>query len=828
MKTSKRVLSRFARFAAALAAVLPAAGWEAGAQEARRETLAAPGLIAPVEIVTDRWGISHVYAENEHDLFFAQGWAAARDRLFQFELWRRRATGTVAEILGPRELERDVGARLFRFRGDMTTEMRHYHERGDTIIPAFVDGVNAWIERTEREPDLLPLEFGLLGIEPGRWTPEVVVSRHQGLVSNVTRELDNARAVAALGAEAVKELEYYIGDPDLTIDPAVDVALLDDRILDLYRAHRRPIVFEPEDVAAAHRGDRATFERLAAAQPSEIDLERNGHDAIGSNNWVVHGTRTLSGYPIMANDPHRAQSAPSLRYWVHLVAPGWNVIGGGEPVLPGVSIGHNEHGAWGLTVFGQDNEDLYVYETNPDDPGRYRHLGRWEEMTVIRETIPVRGRGGVEVELKYTRHGPVVFEDPDNHAAYAVAAAWLDYGSAPYLASLRMDQATTWEEFVEACSYSRIPSENMVWADRAGNIGYQAVGVSPIRPNHSGLVPVPGDGRYEWDGFLPIKALPSVVNPPKGYFGTANNYTLLDVPARYPHWEALHYTWGDQMRAARVEEVLAAARHMTVVDNMRLMMDELSVAARNLVELLRDLPGLDGRADRARRMLLDWDAVLDRESAAAAVYVSWERELRAAVRRTVVPAAARDYVRSVNTKRLIDWLTAPDGRFGDDPLAGRDAVLRETLSAALDGLRDRFGTADATAWQYGGERFKHVLIRHPLSAAVDAGLRRRLDVGPFPRGGYGGTVHNTGNGDNQTSGASFMIVADTADWDNSVGLNTPGQAGDPDSPHYRDLFEVWARDRYFPIFFSRAKIDSVTESVTLLRPAGSAPAGVHP
>ena len=828
MKTSGRVLSRFARFAAALAAVLPAAGWEAGAQEARRETLAAPGLIAPVEIVTDRWGISHVYAENEHDLFFAQGWAAARDRLFQFELWRRRATGTVAEILGPRELERDVGARLFRFRGDMTTEMRHYHERGDTIIPAFVDGVNAWIERTEREPDLLPLEFGLLGIEPGRWTPEVVVSRHQGLVSNVTRELDNARAVAALGAEAVKELEYYIGDPDLTIDPAVDVALLDDRILDLYRAHRRPIVFEPEDVAAAHRGDRATFERLAAAQPSEIDLERNGHDAIGSNNWVVHGTRTLSGYPIMANDPHRAQSAPSLRYWVHLVAPGWNVIGGGEPVLPGVSIGHNEHGAWGLTVFGQDNEDLYVYETNPDDPGQYRHLGRWEEMTVIREAIPVRGRGGVEVELKYTRHGPVVFEDPDNHAAYAVAAAWLDYGSAPYLASLRMDQATTWEEFVEACSYSRIPSENMVWADRAGNIGYQAVGVSPIRPNHSGLVPVPGDGRYEWDGFLPIKALPSVVNPPKGYFGTANNYTLLDVPARYPHWEALHYTWGDQMRAARVEEVLAAARHMTVVDNMRLMMDELSVAARNLVELLRDLPGLDGRADRARRMLLDWDAVLDRESAAAAIYVSWERELRAAVRRTVVPAAARDYVRSVNTKRLIDWLTAPDGRFGDDPLAGRDAILRETLSAALDGLRDRFGTADATAWQYGGERFKHVLIRHPLSAAVNAGLRRRLDVGPFPRGGYGGTVHNTGNGDNQTSGASFMIVADTADWDNSVGLNTPGQAGDPDSPHYRDLFEVWARDRYFPIFFSRAKIDSVTESVTLLRPAGSVPAGVHP
>jgi len=816
------------RFAASLALVLSAGGVVTRAQEPRQETLDAAGLLAPVEIVTDRWGISHIYAKNEHDLFFAQGYAAARDRLFQFEIWRRRATGTVAEILGPREIERDTGARLFRFRGDLTTEMRHYHERGDTIIPAFVDGVNAWIDRTEREPDLLPLEFELLGIRPGHWTPEVVISRHQGLVSNVTQELDNARAVAAIGADAVKELNYYIGDPDLTLDPAIDASLLEDGILDLYRAHRRTLTFEPEDVTVAHRGDRETFERLAAAQPTEIDLERNDYDAIGSNNWVVHGTRTLSGYPIMANDPHRAQSAPSLRYWVHLVAPGWNVIGGGEPVLPGVSIGHNEHGAWGLTVFGQDNEDLYVYETNPANPDQYRHLGRWEEMTVIPDTIPVEGQGDVDVELKYTRHGPVVFEDADNHVAYAVAAAWLDYGSAPYLASLRMDQATTWEEFVEACSYSRIPSENMVWADRAGNIGYQAVGVSPIRPNHSGLVPVPGDGRYEWDGFLPIKALPSVLNPPKGYFGTANNYTLLDVPGRYPYWEALHYTWGDQMRAARVEEVLANARHMTVVDNMQLMMDELSVAARNLVNLLRDLPGLDGRAEHARRLLLDWDGVLDKESVDAAIYVSWERELRTAVHRTVVPAPARDYIRAVNTKRLIDWLTAPDGRFGDDPLAGRDALLRETLDAALVGLRDRFGTPDMTTWKYGGERFKHALIRHPLSAAVNADLRRRLDVGPFPRGGYGGTVHNTGGGDNQTSGASFMIIADTANWDNSVGLNTPGQGGDPDSPHYRDLFEVWARDRYFPIFFSRAKIDSVTESTTVLRPAGGSSTSVDP
>ncbi|MEE2635600.1 MAG: penicillin acylase family protein, partial [Acidobacteriota bacterium] len=495
---------------------------------AQEEILELPGLHGSVEIVTDRWGINHIYAENESDLFFAQGYAAARDRLFQFEIWRRQATGTVAEILGPRELTRDIGARLHRFRGDLTTEMNHYHDRGDQIIPAFVRGINAYIDQTVAEPSLLPIEFELLEITPQHWTPEVVVSRHQGLVGNVTAEIDNARAVAELGADAVKELNYYYGDPDLGLDPAIDVSLLTHDILELYRAHRRSVRFEPEDLVLDSRGDRETYERLAALLPSELDLDRQDYEAIGSNNWVVAGSHTLTGYPLMVNDPHRVQGAPSLRYWVHLVAPGWNVIGGGEPVLPGVSIGHNEYGAWGLTVFGQDNEDLYVYDTNPADASQYRYLGRWETMTVLDDQIPVKGEDPVDVQLKYTRHGPVLYEDTENHKAYALRAAWLDYGSAPYLASLRMDQARSWEEFREACHYSRIPSENMVWADREKNIGYQAVGVSPIRPHHSGLVPVPGDGRYEWDGFLPIKALPHVVNPDKGFYGTANNYTVPD------------------------------------------------------------------------------------------------------------------------------------------------------------------------------------------------------------------------------------------------------------------------------------------------------------
>ncbi len=796
--------------------VVTAVGISQAVLRAQSERLHVDGLIAPVEVVTDRWGIAHIYAENEHDLFFAPGYSAARDRLFQFELWRRQATGTVAEILGERALDRDIGARLHQFRGDMTTEMRHYHPRGDTIIPAFVDGINAYIKRTQQHPDLLPIEFQLLGLTPGLWTPEVVVSRHNGLVANITQEINNAKAVALLGAERVKEINYYFGDPDLSIDPAIDVSLLDDDILRLYRAHRRRIQFEPDDIVADHRADPNAHDRLASALPSEIDLQVEDYDAIGSNNWVVAGSKTLTGFPIMANDPHRGQAAPSLRYWVHLVAPGWNVIGGGEPVLPGVSIGHNEDGAWGLTVFGQDNEDLLVYDINPDDSNQYRYLGRWEDMTVIEDTISVKGQGEISVNLKYTRHGPVLYEDEAHHKAYAIAAAWLDYGSAPYLASLRMNQATTWEEFREACSFSRIPSENMVWADKRGNIGYQAVGVSPIRPHHSGLVPVPGDGRYEWDGYLPIKALPHVVNPDQGFYATANNYT---VPDNYPYWDALHYTWGDQMRAARVTEVLESGRHLTMVDMMDLMMDELSVAARNIVPLLRSLPGLEGQVAVARTKLLNWDYVLDKTSVEAAIYVSWERQLRENLHTVVIPAEASALFRGVNTKRMIDWLVAPDGRFGDDPIDGRDQILRTSLKQAMTSLEERFETNDMSGWQYGSQKFKHALIRHPMSAAVSPEIRRQLDVGPLPRGGYAGTVHNTGSGDNQTSGASFMIITDTENWDNSVGLNSPGQSGDPANPHYRDLFALWAGDRYFPIFYSRDKVDSVTESTYHLMPS---------
>lgn len=781
------------------------------------ETLSVTGLRAPVEIVRDHSGISHIYAANEHDLFFAQGYSAARDRLFQFEIWRRQATGTVSELLGPRELQRDVGARLFKYRGDMKSELDHYHPRGSAIVQSFVDGVNAYIAATERDPKLLPIEFRLLGTKPGRWTPEVVISRHQGLLGNVEEELTYGMAVAAVGPAVVKRLAYFHpGDPDVALDTAINGKLLSRSILAPYQAFHSVVRFQPSDIVGARKNDASSFERLAAAGESlAVAAKANERLDIGSNNWVVSGKLSASGSPLLSNDPHRTQSIPSLRYWVHLVAPGWNVIGGGEPEIPGISIGHNERGAWGLTIFETDGEDLYVYKTNPADAGQYWYGGRWESMRTIRDSVRVKGGKPVPVVLHFTRHGPVVFEDSANHVAYAVRAAWLEPGGAPYMASLRMDQATTWDEFRDACAYSNIPGENMIWADRTGTIGWQAVGIAPIRTHWSGLVPVPGDGRYEWNGYLPIKEKPHVVNPPAGFIATANNNL---IPPGYEHMDAVGFEWADAYRWRRISEVLSAGKKLTVADMTRLQTDYLSIPARELVPLLTKLHASRPSTESARQMLAGWNFVLDTASVPGGIYEAWLRRLRTNVGQVMVPAPARQFfaANGLSMTRIVEWLSNPGAEFGASPTASRDSLVLRSLDEAVDDLTRRFGTAP-DKWRWGQPSYHHVTITHALSNAVDSATRAKLNVGPAPRGGDALTVGATGGADNQTSGASFRIDMDLADWEKTVGTNTPGQSGDPDSPHYRDLFPLWATDRYFPVPFARAAVER-SGSLVVMRP----------
>ncbi|MBT6546705.1 MAG: penicillin acylase family protein, partial [Cryomorphaceae bacterium] len=456
------------------------------------------GLTDEVEVLRDNFGINHIYANNQQDLFFMQGYLAAKDRLFQFEIWRRQATGTVAEIFGAEELDRDIGTRLFKFRGDIKKELNHYHDDGYEIVSSFVSGVNKYIEEVNNNPELLPIEFKALGIKPDLWTNEVVISRHQGLLGNIGQELNIGRAVSLIGEEKVKELMWFHPkEPSLKLDEKITYDDLNQDILRLYNAYRRPIKFKSHYVLDKYRA------KDKIADNNESNLISDTY-SIGSNNWALSGDKSFNGYPLLANDPHRSLLNPSLRYMAHLVAPGWNVIGGGEPEIPGISIGHNGIGAWGLTVFRTDAEDLYVYELNPNNLDEYMHNGQWKKFDNINETITVKNNDETTVELLYSVHGPVTFIDRNRKKAYAVKNGWSEIGGSPYLASLRMDQAKDWNEFRDACTYFNIPGENMVWADKYGDIGWQAVGIAPIRKTHSGLVPVNGNGKFDWEGYLPI------------------------------------------------------------------------------------------------------------------------------------------------------------------------------------------------------------------------------------------------------------------------------------------------------------------------------------
>jgi penicillin G amidase len=773
-------------------------------------TLVVPGLKQEVEVIRDEYGVNHIYAQNEHDLFFAQGYCAARDRLFQFEIWRRQASGTVAEILGERELQRDIGARLFKYRGDLKEEFNHYHPQGESIIRAFTDGINAFVQETEKNPELLPLEFNLLGIVPGRWTPELVISRHQGLLGNLPDELTIGRAVALLGPDQVKDLKVFEpGQPDLSLDPSINTEGLFDDILTLYHAFRKPVVFLPHDLAAYANPDSTQFNQLTLRDEQAYQEINSEVKTIGSNNWIVSGKRSASGYPLLANDPHRALAVPSLRYMVHLMAPGWNVVGGGEPTIPGVSIGHNEYGAWGLTVFELDGEDLMVYELHPDNANQYNYQDSWEDMTVIKDTIRVKGSADVYVEHKYTRHGPVTFVDHEKRRAYAVRCAWLEPGGAPYLASLRMDVAKSWEEFRDACAYSHIPGENMIWADKKGNIGWQVVGIAPVRKNWSGLVPVPGDGRYEWDGYLPIKSLPNTLNPEKGYWATANENL---VPDGYEHRHAVGWEWADSSRANRVNEVLAAKEIHTLEDMMKLQSDYLSIPARELVPMLKNIATDDSAIRQAIDSLLSWNFVMDKNSMPATIYMAWQRKLLQQAHPLLVPEEARDLIDYVPLRKVIGWI-----RNNRPELTGRDQFMLRCLQEALTELREKLGT-DLTRWQYGQENYHHVLIKHPLSNAVNDSLRNILNCGPLPRGGSGSSPGMTGNGNNQTHGATFRIAVDVADWDKAMFSNAPGQSGNAASPFYKNLFSMWADDKHFPVYFSKSKIEDRAQEKFLLKP----------
>ncbi len=743
------------------------------------------GLLDEVEVLRDNYGINHIYANNQKDLFFMQGYLAAKDRLFQFEIWRRQATGTVAEIFGEDELERDIGTRLFKFRGNMVDELNHYHEDGFEIVSSFVSGINKYIEEVNKEPNLLPIEFDILGIKPEKWTNEDVISRHQGLLGNIEQELNIGRAVSLIGEEKVKELMWFHPkDPDIKLGNDLTYDDLNQDILRLYNAYREPIEFKKDYILDKYQSkDEITY--------TKSNIHINDEYSIGSNNWAISGEKSFNGFPLLANDPHRSLSNPSLRYMAHLVAPGWNVIGGGEPEIPGISIGHNGVGAWGLTVFRTDAEDLYVYDLNPNNYLQYMHKGEWRNFEIVNESIAVKDNDNVNVELFYSVHGPVTFIDEKRNKAYAVKNGWSEVGGSPYLASLRMDQAKNWEEYREACNYFNIPGENMVWADKYGDIGWQAVGIAPIRKTHSGLVPVSGNGNFEWKDYIDIVEKPNIFNPEKGYIATANQNV---TPEDYDRWDVIGYDWADPYRGDRVNSVLEGKDKFDMEDMINLQVDYFSIPSKQIIELSK---GYINNNIEYFEKLSKWDNVLDKNSVEAGIYIEWQTQIYFEFMREFVPKEVQKYI-EIQIYKVIEGISKMDNQ-------QKSVFLNKTLDQAINSLKEKYGE-NSSDWVYGQSNYKHVKIYHPLEKIVNDSIKDIIALKTYPRGGDGFTPGSTSSELNQRSGGSFRVVINTKDWDNSFATNSPGQSGNPKSEFYKNLYEDWANDKFFPLLYSKNKI----------------------
>jgi len=746
-------------------------------------TLKAPGLQLAVRVQRDHWGVAHIYAQNEHDLFFAQGFVVAQDRLFQMELWKRSGQGRLAEVLGPSAVKRDVSARLLRYRGDMDAEYKSYAPHAKEILQAFTAGINAYIAEIQKPGGIgLPVEFQIAGFKPEPWKPEDCLNRMAAysMTGNGASELHNAQLVQLLGAEKAAQLLEL--DPPVKLDPApgMDFSGLSPTLL----------------------------ENLVG---SDARIDFHGAQIEGSNDWTISGALTASGKPLLANDPHRVIAEPSLRYIVHLVAPGWDVIGAGEPGLPGVAVGHNEHIAWGFTIFGLDQQDLYLAKVNPADAEQYETEHGWARMEVQTESIGVRGGAPVTVKLKFTRHGPVLWEDGKR----ALILRWVgaDPGTAGYLGSLSLDQASNWQEFEEAMVRWKVPSENIVYADRDGNIGEHSTGLAPLRKNWTGLLPVPENGGYEWSGFVPNAELPHSYNPASGFVATANHKM---IPENYPY--AVGFQWGSPERFQRISEVLNGAaksgHKLDVAEMEKLQNDVVSLPARKLQSLLKSAAG--NSPSSAAKLLLDWDCALSMDSSAATLYEFWVEELQDAVTKRVVPAEARKAARLYLPRIVADLQHLQAQIFGENPENGRNALLLETLQAAEEKVAAKLGP-DPQNWAWG--KLHQMLFSHSLD--VSAALAKLCDRGPFARPGDGYTVDATafyGGSFNQLAGASYREIFDLSDWDKGVGVNVPGQSGQPGSTHYDDLIPLWTQGQYFPLRFSKSAVDRDTMDVLELKP----------
>ena len=769
-----------------------------------------------VEIVRDRWGVPHIYASNQHDLFFVEGYVHAQDRLWQMEYQRRLGAGRLAEVVGPLALEADRFMRRLGLSRVADREVALLDEDGRLALEAYAQGVNAYAQAPGRR---LGLEFALLRWRPEPWQPidSILWSKviAWGLGTNWDAELLRAQMVERLGPEIMALLE-----PSRAVE---QYCLL------------------PSSAGCATGAERLLVEYERVREMLGLALP-----GTGSNNWVVSGERTASGKPLLANDPHLPPYLPGIWYRIHLSSPDLEASGASLPGAPGVVIGHNRRVAWGVTNACVDVQDLYLERRHPFDPTLYQYRNEWEKAQVFREVIKVRGRRAPVIEeVHVTRHGPVLGSFAEM-AGQTLSLRWsgLEPGCL-VSAALAINRAGDWESFCDALSRWTDPAQNFVYADVDGNIGYYLAGRVPVRSSGTGLVPSPGwSGDHEWLGYVPFPDLPHLYNPGTRFVVTANQQIVDDS---YPHRIAAE--WLNGYRAQRIAELLQSHSRLTVEDCCEIQGDVFSLPGIQLARHLRQLP-VDGALEAAaQRHLEAWDGHLRPESVGAAVYEASLVHLQRKVFGPALGPLLRDYLGvgrlavvptnsflSRSTPLLLaklesddrDWLRRvlsagaerkPTSVENEAARATWEEVLREAFRDAVADLRRRLGD-NPERWTWGRLHrieFSHLLGRLPL-------LDRLLSRGPFPFGGDADTVCNgaylPADGYGPVVGAaSYRQVIDLADFDRSLASCAPGQSGQLGSPYYDDAIVDWLSARPHPSPFTRQSVLAAASNVLRLEKA---------
>lgn len=780
------------------------------------EQLQLHGLQDEVHIYRDEYGVPHIYAQNQDDLFFAQGYVHAQDRFWQMEFWRHVGAGRISEIAGGATVETDKFIRTLGWNRMAAEHLAYLEEEAPellTILEAYSAGVNAYILQNEGQLSLNQTVLSLVNepweIEP--WTPintltwGIVMS--YDLDGNWEAELERAELMKIIGQAQTETLL-----PDYPYDDRPVIAALDE-LSGNATAEQRD---------AAVQWDKVNIDIIGEVPANGFALGRG--DYVGSNNWVISGEHTATGMPLLANDPHLGIQMPSIWYEIGLHAPGWEVVGFSFAGAPGVVIGHNAHFAWGVTTANPDVQDLYIEKINPNNPNQYEFMGEWREMEIIEEVIRVNGGEDVVMPVRLTHHGPIINEVVDGQSD-VLALRWTAQEPVRiFRAIAEMNQADSYEAFREAARYWDIAAQNLVYADVEGNIAYQLPGLIPIRQNGDGRIPVPGwTGEYEWEGWIPYEELPALFNPEAGYIVSANNAV---TDKAYPYLLSFDYSDGDRAQriVTLIEEAIAVG-DVTADDFARIQFDSHSLLGESYIPLFAGLSSDDPQVQAAIERLRGWNLQARRDSVPAALFEIFYMHLVQNVLADEV--GAENVSKAYRTSFFHDLAGQEAASWWDDSTTAatetRTDILLRSLADTIAWFEENVG-GDMNDWTW-GRIHQATFTSNPLGQSGVRPIEAMVNRGPFPTDGGRSIINaNSWNWENPaavTGHVSMRMIADLSDFDASRSVNTTGQSGHPYHRHYDDQIELWLNGQYRPMLFSQEAVEGAAVDHLVLQPASS-------